>query len=127
MLYHPSIRDNENSNVIYAYGWDVSKTNRNTFRVWHNGTNRIFYADMMRFIDEKTTLIILSNKTLPGVDQMNLTLAKIIFEKNYQPTIPKPDNATNQKYSQEMIELILHKGLAYGKQNIKIYPPTPMF
>ncbi|MCK7516870.1 MAG: hypothetical protein MZV64_03675 [Ignavibacteriales bacterium] len=44
-LYHPSIRTNENSNAIYAYGWDVSKTNRNTFRVWHNGTNNIFYAD----------------------------------------------------------------------------------
>ena len=110
-LYHPTLRPNENNNVIYAYGWDVSKTNRNTFRVWHNGTNNIFYADFMRFIDEKTTLILMSNKTFRGTDQLTFEIAKIIFEKNYQPTIPKPDIESNQKFSQEIIELILDKGL----------------
>jgi CubicO group peptidase (beta-lactamase class C family) len=29
-LFHPKIRTDENYNSIYAYGWDVSKTNRNT-------------------------------------------------------------------------------------------------
>lgn len=114
-LYHPSIRKNENNNSIYAYGWDVSKTNRNTFRVWHNGTNNIFYADFMRFIDERTTLILMSNKTFRGTDQLNFEIAKIVFEKNYKPTIPKPDNETNQKFSQEIIEIILNKGLEEAK------------
>ena len=110
-LYHPTIRANENYNAIYAYGWDVSKTNRNTFRVWHNGTNNIFYADFMRFIDEKTTLILMSNKTFRGTDQLNFEIAKIIFNKNYKPTIPKTDNEINQKFTQEIIEIILNKGL----------------
>lgn len=114
-LYHPSIRANENSNSIYAYGWDVYKTNRNTYRVWHNGTNNIFYADCMRFIDEKTTLILMSNKTFQGTDQLNFEIAKIIFEKNYTPTIPKPDNKTNQIFSQEIVEIILNKGLEAAK------------
>ncbi|MGB5024688.1 MAG: serine hydrolase [Saprospiraceae bacterium] len=110
-LYHPSIRANENSKAIYAYGWDVSKTNRNTFRVWHNGTNNIFYADFMRFIEEKITLVLMSNKTFRGTDQLNFEISKIIFDKNYIPTIPKPDNKANQIYSQEIIEIILSKGL----------------
>jgi len=122
-LYHPSIRANENSKAIYAYGWDVSKTNRNTFRVWHNGTNNIFYADLMRFIDEKTTLIMMSNKTFRGTDQLNFEMAKIIFEKNYNPTIPKPDNETNQKFSQEITEIILNKGLEDAKLKYKNRPP----
>ncbi|MBK6364711.1 MAG: tetratricopeptide repeat protein [Saprospiraceae bacterium] len=114
-LYHPLIRANENSNAIYAYGWDVYKTNRNTFRVWHNGTNNIFYADFMRFIDENTTLILMSNKTFRGTDQLNFEIAKIIFEKNYKPTIPKLDNETNQKFTQEIIEIILKNGLEEAK------------
>jgi CubicO group peptidase (beta-lactamase class C family) len=121
-LYHPLIRANENNNAIYAYGWDVSRTNRNTFRVWHNGTNNIFYADVMRFIDEKTTLILMSNKTFRGTDQLNFEIAKIIFEKNYQPTIPKPDNEVNQRFSQEIIEIIVNKGLEEAKLYYKTRP-----
>lgn len=121
-LYHPKIRANENNNTIYAYGWDVSKTNRNTFRVWHNGTNNIFYADFMRFIDEKTTLILMSNKTFRGTDRLIFEIAKIIFEKNYKPTIPKPDNETNQKFSQEIIESILKEGLEEAKLKYKNRP-----
>ncbi|MBK8472561.1 MAG: hypothetical protein IPL33_10550 [Sphingobacteriales bacterium] len=51
-LYHPKLRAEESENSYYAYGWDVSRTNRNTSQVWHNGTNGIFYADFLRFIDE---------------------------------------------------------------------------
>lgn len=121
-LYHPSIRSNEKNNSIYAYGWDVFKTNRNTFRVWHNGTNNIFYADFMRFIDENTTLILMANKTFGGTDQLNFEIAKIIFEKNYKPTIPKPDNETNQKFTLEIIEIINNKGLEEAKLRYKNRP-----
>lgn len=121
-LYHPLIRSNENNKSIYAYGWDVSKTHRNTFRVWHNGTNNIFYADLMRFIDENITLILLSNKAFRGTDQINFELAKIIFEQKYKPTIPKFDNETNQNFTQEIIEIILKKGLKEAKLKYKMRP-----
>lgn len=114
-LYHPKIRAEENNNAIYAYGWDVAKTSRNTFRVWHNGTNTIFYADFMRYIDENVTLIMLSNKSNPNFDNLNFELSKIIFDKNYKPTIPVADNETNQIFSQEIIETILSKGLENAK------------
>lgn len=51
-FYTPRLRSGENENSYYAYGWDVSKTDRNTRQVWHNGTNHIFYADVVRYLDD---------------------------------------------------------------------------
>ncbi|MGB3343123.1 MAG: serine hydrolase [Aequorivita sp.] len=114
-LYHPKLRPNEENDSYYAYGWDVHKTARNTSRVWHNGSNNIFYADFMRFIDEKTTLIFMSNKSNRDLDRLNFEVAKIIFEKNYKPIIPTADNETNQIFTQEIIETILSNGLEKAK------------
>lgn len=114
-LYHPRLRTNENENPYYAYGWDILKTDRNTLRVWHNGTNNIIYADFMRFVDENVTLIMLSNKSHPNFDGINTEIAKIIFDENYKPTIPIADNKVNQKYSQKIIDLILNKGIEAAK------------
>ena len=61
----------------------------------------------------------MSNKTFIGTDQLNFEIAKMIFEKNYKPTIPKPDNETNQKFSQEIVEIILNKGLEEAKLKYK--------
>jgi CubicO group peptidase (beta-lactamase class C family) len=121
-LYHPRLRPNENENPYYAYGWDIFKTNRNTIQVWHNGTNNIIYADFLRFIDEGITLIMLSNKSHPNFDELNKEIAKIIFDKNYKPIIPIADNEANQKYSQDLIEIILSKGIEAGIENYKKRP-----
>lgn len=114
-LYHPAIRTDENAESIYAYGWDVTKTKRGTYRVGHNGTNNIFYADVMRFIDEGTTLIIMVNKGVRGITQINQEIAKIIFNNNYQPVNPIPDTEINQKFTREMIDILLTKGLSEAK------------
>lgn len=122
-LYHPKIRTEENYNTIYAYGWDVSMTNRKTTRVWHNGTNNIFYADFMRYIDEGVTLIMLSNKShQTNFDQLNFELSKMIFENNYNPIIPIADNEVNQKYSQNIIEIILSEGIEACKESYNKRP-----
>ena len=122
-LYHPLIRKEENYNSIYAYGWDVSQTNRKTNRVWHNGTNNIFYADFMRYINEGVTLIMLSNKShQANFDQLNFELSKMIFEKNYNPIIPIADNEANQKYSQNLIEIISSQGIEAGKERYNKRP-----
>lgn len=121
-LYHPRLRSDENENPYYAYGWDIFKTDRNTLQVWHNGTNNIIYADFLRYIDEKVTIIMFSNKSHPNFDGLNKEIAKIIFEKNYNPIIPIADNETNQKYSQNIIEIILSKGIEAGKESYKKRP-----
>ncbi len=77
------------------------QTNRNIFRVWYNGANNMYYADFMRFFDEKITLIVLSNKLNRNPDKLNFEVAQIIFDKNYKPIIPIADNENNQKISQK--------------------------
>ncbi len=121
-LYHPVIREEEQGRAYYAYGWDVSITGRNTRRVWHNGSNNIFYADFLRFIDEHTTLIMLSNKSNRDFNNLTFEAAKIIFEPNYQPVIPVADNETNRRYSNEIIETILTKGLDHAAAEYKRRP-----
>jgi CubicO group peptidase (beta-lactamase class C family) len=41
-MYHPALRPEETEKSYYAYGWDISRTARNTTSVWHNGSNHIF-------------------------------------------------------------------------------------
>lgn len=114
-LYHPSLRIEETKNSYYAYGWDVSKTTRNTTQIWHNGTNRIFYADFLRFIDEEVTFILLSNKSNPNFNNLNFELAKVLFNPNYIPEIPVADNQENRRFTLQVIADISK----YGVEKVK--------
>jgi CubicO group peptidase (beta-lactamase class C family) len=115
-LYAPKLRPEETNSSYYAYGWDVSKTNRNTKQVWHNGTNRIFYADFLRFIDEKTTFIMLSNKFHPNFNSLNFEMAKTIFNSDYHLEIPVADNIENRNFTNYIINIITELGLEKGKE-----------
>ena len=114
-LYFPKLRAGENGDSIYAYGWDVNKTSRNTRRVWHNGSNHIFYADFLRFIDEDVVLITLSNKAHPNFDSVNDEMSKIVFRENYTPTIPVTDNETNRAFTNRVIQAIQDFGIEKAK------------
>lgn len=115
-LYYPKIRPEETGNAHYAYGWDVSQTNRNTTMIWHNGTNHIFYADFLRFTDEQVTLIMLSNKSHPNFDNLNFEMAGIIFNANYNPEIPAADNEENRIFTKHIIKTIAGSGLEKAKE-----------
>lgn len=108
--YRPKLRADETRDSYYAYGWDVQKTMRNTFVIQHNGTNRIFYSDFNRYLDEQTTVISLSNKADQTFEQVNLEIAKMIFDPKYKPVIPVEDNAANRAFTAEIIQITLEKG-----------------
>jgi tetratricopeptide (TPR) repeat protein len=116
--YHPKLRAEETADSYYAYGWDVHKTKRNTNLIQHNGTNRIFYADFYRFLDEGATIVLLSNKAHQNFFPTNLEISKIIFEPNYKPGVPIADNEANRAFTEEVIKVILEKGFESG---IKVY------
>ena len=119
-LYHPKIRAEEVDSAIYAYGWDVSETNRGTTSVWHNGTNNFLYADFLRFIDEGTTLIMLSNKSHPNFDELNQEISQIIFNPGYIPVIPVADIEINRNFTNFIIETIQEAGLEKAKQEYEM-------
>jgi CubicO group peptidase (beta-lactamase class C family) len=115
-FYHPKLRAEETENSYYAYGWDVSKTNRNTSQVWHNGTNRILYADFLRFIDENVTFIMLSNKSHPNFNNLCFEMERIVFNPNFIPEIPIADNAENRKFSNQIVKAISEFGIEKAKE-----------
>lgn len=110
-LLHPRRRQNETDNPYYAYGWDVLKTDRNTFIARHNGTNNIFYADMYRFIEERMTIIHMVNKGIPSFVDVNNQIARMIFEPGYVPAIPNAENKENQAFSKELAAIAAEKGV----------------
>ncbi|MBP6003165.1 MAG: serine hydrolase [Pyrinomonadaceae bacterium] len=110
-LYHPRLRPDEHDNPYYGYGWDIFRTRRNTLLATHNGTNNIFYAEVHRFLDEKLSIIHLTNRGIPSFADINKQISRIIFESEYVPTIPAAENEANQRYTEEIIALALEKGL----------------
>lgn len=118
-LYHPKLRADESETFIYAYGWDVSKTSRNTTQVWHNGSNRIFYADFLRFIDEDVTLIMLTNKSHPNFNNLCFEISKIIFNPKFNPEIPVADNEENRNFTNRILKAIEELGIEKAKENFK--------
>ncbi|MEO6051051.1 MAG: serine hydrolase domain-containing protein, partial [Pyrinomonadaceae bacterium] len=123
--YHPALREDETGNSIYAYGWDVMKTDRNTRRVWHNGSNNVFYADFYRFIDEGITIILMTNKWQNSFNDTGRIISNIIFNPNYEPVVPIADNGPNRAFTDATIKLTLERGMnaaieSYKKRNKKI-------
>lgn len=108
--YHPRLRPGENENPHYGYGWDVLKTARNTILARHNGTNRVFYSDFYRFIDEDTAIIMLSNKASQDYTNVVRMISRLIFDPKFTPPIPTVDNEANRAYTEEMIRITLEKG-----------------
>lgn len=115
-LYHPKLRENESANSIYAYGWDVNQTERMTTEVWHNGSNRIFYADFLRYIDENITLIMLTNKSHPNFNNLCFDISKIIFNPTFNPEIPIHDNTQNRNFTNHILKTIDDFGLEKAKE-----------
>lgn len=115
-FYHPQLRSEEDEKIYYAYGWEVSVTDRNTRQVWHNGSNNIFYADFLRYIDENTAIIMLSNKFHPNFLSVNREISKIIFNPDYVPAIPVADNKINRSFTNNILETIINSGIEEAKQ-----------
>lgn len=112
--YHPKLRPNESPNPFYAYGWDMLKTKRNTFLARHNGTNRVFYSDFYRYLDEGITIIFLSNKEHPNFRETDLEISRLIFNPGYSPIIPTVENETNREFTNRVMATILEQGFESG-------------
>ena len=70
-----------------GYGWRIIKTTRQTNVIAHNGWNGRFYSDFLRYLDEKVTIILLSNKYRKGNQSIPYEIAKCIFWRGYQPQL----------------------------------------
>lgn len=118
-LYSPKLRIDETKNSYYAYGWDVSQTDRKTTQVWHNGSNNIFYADFLRYIDENSVMIMLSNKSHPNFIHLNFEVSRMLFNPTYNPEIPAIDNQKNRDFTNKIIETTEKYGIEKAKAHFR--------
>ncbi len=89
-LVHPQVSVSENGKFHYGYGWVISKSDRNTKKIEHNGSNGVFYAKFIRLPEEKHTVIIyMTNQVRYDTKNNAEELEKLIFDKNYTPMVPK--------------------------------------
>lgn len=122
-LFHPPIRPEESEESYYAYGWDVSRTSRNTTRIWHNGSNNIFYADFVGFIDEDIAMIMLTNAAHPVFGPINQEITRIIFDNNHVPDIPAANNETNRRFTSNIINTVEIFGVEKAKEEYQKRKP----
>lgn len=71
LLFRPHVRA-EAEFLSYGYGWRVQETDRGTRVVWHSGLDGAFSTVYRRYLEERTTLIFLSNLSFDGVPARDL-------------------------------------------------------
>ncbi len=121
--YFPELRPDEAGKPAhYGYGWDVRKTDRNTTRIWHNGSNGIFFADFYRFIDEGVTVIAMTNVWQESFNSTAGAIAKMIFEPTFVPAMPIPVNPANVGFTNELIQLTVTKGYEPAAERFRARP-----
>ena len=100
--YKPYIKEGENSNSFYAYGWAIFPTSRGTKLITHNGGNGIFFADFWRYLEEQVTVIVLTNNSNSYNEIIASQIAAIILKDNYSPIMP--EDSKNPSISEESIQ-----------------------
>ncbi|TBX23443.1 serine hydrolase domain-containing protein [Jiulongibacter sediminis] len=87
----PYVAEDDHMTSYYGYGWAISESNRDTKIVAHNGSNGLYFADFVRFIDNDVVIIYITNAFLgPESENVAREIGKMIFDPNYTATtIPR--------------------------------------
>ncbi len=92
VLYEtPFVSENDKGTSHYAYGWAILETERGTKVVTHNGSNGLFFAEFIRYVEEDVVVILLTNVALSdNLDDVAWNVGRMVFEPDYEPQpIPK--------------------------------------
>jgi CubicO group peptidase (beta-lactamase class C family) len=83
----PYVDENDKMTSYYGYGWAISQSNRDTKIVAHNGSNGLYFADFVRFVEDDVVIIYITNAFL-GNESENVAreIGKMIFDSNYTAT-----------------------------------------
>ena len=116
----PYVSENDEMTSYYGYGWAISKSERETKIVAHNGSNGLYFTDFVRFIDDDVVVIYITNAFL-GSESENVAreIGEMIFNENYNAS-PIPKNIyelihdfmkTNPSINAEKLPAFLKKEL----------------
>ena len=89
LLTSPHIKASADGDSHYGYGWSIFESDRKTKMIAHNGSNGVFYADVILLPEEDVTIIYMTNRMRYDTPIIAWEIEKLLFDKNYKPTIPK--------------------------------------
>jgi len=94
ILTTPYILEYEDGTSHYAYGWAIFKTDRQTTRITHNGSNGVFFHDYIWLPEEDLVIIYFTNAFTQQIMDVAWDIEKMIFDKDYKPRAIKVDIST---------------------------------
>jgi tetratricopeptide (TPR) repeat protein len=81
------VAENDKMTSYYGYGWAISTSIRDTKIVAHNGSNGLYFADFVRFVDDEVVVIYITNAFLgPESENVAREIGKMVFNTNYTAT-----------------------------------------
>jgi CubicO group peptidase (beta-lactamase class C family) len=89
-MFTPHIEEGEGAGSFYGYGWALFKTRRGTRLITHNGGNGIQFADVLWFADEGVTVVLMSNASRRGRQDIAWEVGRMVFDPSYRPSVGRP-------------------------------------
>jgi len=88
LLYGRHTEEGVGAGTYYGYGWALFPTKRGTTLVTHNGGNGVFFADVLRFRDERVFVFVASNRMRREFRDVGHTIARLVFDSTFTATPP---------------------------------------
>ena len=82
------VPENEAETSFYGYGWAIFNSSDSTKIIAHNGSNGIYFADFIRYVEDDIVVIALSNIILNHQSEnVAWEIAEMASNVNYEPKI----------------------------------------
>ena len=88
-MFTPFVAEGEGSGSHYGYGWAIFDTPRGTRLITHNGGNGVQFADVLCYADEGVTVVLLSNASKRGMQDIAWEVGRMMFDPHYEPRLPE--------------------------------------
>jgi CubicO group peptidase (beta-lactamase class C family) len=82
-MWTPHAAENAEGTSHYGYGWAVTRTNRGTPLITHNGGNGIFFADFRRYVGEGVVFLIASTNSDASANVAQNQVLRLVFGGEY--------------------------------------------
>ncbi|SNR83733.1 serine hydrolase [Lutibacter flavus] len=86
MIETPHVVENDEGSSHYGYGWAIFKSKNGTKIVTHNGSNGIYFANFIRYVEDDLVVIVLSNTILNrDSEDVSWNIGNMVFDSNFTP------------------------------------------
>ncbi|WP_340158729.1 serine hydrolase domain-containing protein [uncultured Maribacter sp.] len=118
LLTHAHAQERPDSDTYYGYSWLILNSDRKTKIIAHNGSNSVFYADVIVLPEEDVTIIYMTNQMRYDTPIVAWEIEKLLFDDTYEPSVPKmnktkhygeKDGNERLKIVNEFTDMILNK------------------